>query len=149
IQSGEPFDSDKLIELQLALSDSGYFNEVTVDPARADAVDRHVPINVHTSPRQTQEYTVGVGYGTDTGPRPRLGTELRRLNEHGHRFKADLRVSGIATTAAGEYQVPVKNVTTDTLSYRAAVGTQDFGDLETDQISLGMSLNDAWRGLRR
>ncbi|HEX5047812.1 MAG TPA: autotransporter assembly complex family protein [Gammaproteobacteria bacterium] len=149
IEPGEPFNSSRLIELQLALSDSGYFNEVTVDPARANAVDRHVPINVHTSPRQTQEYTVGIGYGTDTGPRLRLGTELRRLNEHGHRFKADLRVSGIATTAAGEYQVPVKNVTTDTLSYRAAIGTQDFGDLETDQISLGMSLNDAWRSLRR
>src|SRR6185436_12064635 len=106
IEPGEPFDSNRLIDLQLALSDSGYFNEVTVDPARADAVDRHVPINVHTSPRETQEYTVGIGYGTDTGPRLSLGTELRRLNMSGHRFTADMRLSGIATTAAGEYQVP-------------------------------------------
>jgi translocation and assembly module TamA len=149
IEPGEPFDSNRLIELQLALSDSGYFSEVTVDPARADAVDGRVPINVHTAPRPTQEYTVGVGYGTDTGPRLRLGTELRRLNPRGHRFKADLRVSDIVTTAAGEYQIPVKNVITDTLSYRASLGTQDFGDLDTEQLSLGMSLNDAWRGLRR
>jgi translocation and assembly module TamA len=149
IGAGEPFNSDRLIELQLALSDSGYFNEVTVDVARAEAVDRHVPIVVHTAPRETQEYTVGFGYGTDTGPRVSLGTELRRLNRRGHRFDADIRLSDIATTAAAEYQVPVKNVETDTLSYRASIGTQEIGDLDTEQLSLGMSLNDAWRGLRR
>ena len=149
IEPGEPFNSDRLIGLQLALSDSGYFNEVTVDVARTEAIDQHVPIVVHTAPRETQEYTVGFGYGTDTGPRVSLGTELRRLNRRGHRFNADIRLSEIATTAAAEYQVPVKNVETDTLSYRASIGTQEIGDLDTEQLSLGMSLNDAWRGLRR
>jgi translocation and assembly module TamA len=149
IEPGRPFDSDRLIELQLALGDSGYFDEVTVDVRRAEAVDRRVPIVVHTTPRATQEYTVGVGYGTDTGPRLRLGTELRRLNRRGHRVNADMRLSGIATTAAAEYQIPVKNVETDTLSFRASLGTREIGDLDTDQVSLGMSLNDAWHGFER
>ena len=108
IEPGEPFDSDRLIELQLTLGDSGYFDEVTVDVRRAEAVDRRVPIVVHTTPRETQEYTVGVGDGTDTGPRIRFGTELRRLNRRGHRFYADMRLSEIETTAAAEYRIPVK-----------------------------------------
>jgi translocation and assembly module TamA len=78
-----------------------------------------------------------------------LGTELRRLNQRGHRFNADVRLSGITTTAAAEYQIPVKNDATDTLSFRASVGTREIGDLDTDQVSLGMSLNDAWHGFER
>ena len=149
VERDEPFSSDRLIELQLALGDSGYFDNVTVDVRRAEAVDRRVPIVVHTTPRQTQDYTVGVGYGTDTGPRLSFGTELRRLNRRGHRFNADLRLSEIATTAAAEYQIPVKNVATDTLSFRGSVGTREIGDLDTDQISLGASLNDVWHGFER
>ncbi len=149
IEPGEPFDSDRLIELQLALGDSGYFSEVTVDAERAEAVDRRIPIVVHTMPRATQEYTVGVGYGTDTGPRVRLGTELRRLNRRGHRLNLDLRLSEIATTAAVEYRIPVKNVETDLLSFRTSLGTREIGDLDTEQVSLGMSLHDTWRGFER
>ena len=149
IGPGEPFDSNRLIELQLALGDSGYFSEVTVDVKRAEAVDGRIPIVVHTSPRATQEYTVGFGYGTDTGPRLSLGTEFRRLNRSGHRLNVDLRLSDIDTTAAVEYRVPVKNVETDTLSFRGSLGTREKGDLETEQVSLGMSLHDTWRGFER
>ena len=149
IEPGEPFDSHRLIDLQLTLGDSGYFEEVTVDVRRDEAVDRRVPIVVHTTPRATQEYTVGVGAGTDTGPRLRFGTELRRLNRRGHRFNADVRVSGIATTGAAEYQIPVKNVATDTLRFRGSIGTREIGDLDTEQVSLGTSLNDVWHGFQR
>ena len=149
VERDQPFSSDRLIELQLALGDSGYFDNVTVDVRRAEAVDRRVPITVHTTPRQTQDYTVGVGYGTDTGPRLSFGTELRRLNRRGHRFNADFRLSEIETRAAAEYQIPVKNVATDTLSFRSSVGTREIGDLDTDQISLGASLNDVWHGFER
>jgi translocation and assembly module TamA len=149
IGRGDPFDSNRLIALQLALGDSGYFSNATVDVMRDQAVDRQIPVTVHTTPRKTQEYTLGMGYGTDTGPRLSLGTEFRRINRRGHRFKSDLRLSGISTTVAAEYQVPVKDVATDTLSYRAQLGTQELGDLETDQVSLGASWNDTWRGLQR
>jgi translocation and assembly module TamA len=149
IEPGEPFDSDRLIELQLALGDSGYFDEVTVDVKRAEAIDGRIPIVVYTMPRATQEYTVGVGYGTDTGPRLSLGTEFRRLNRRGHRLNIDLRLSEIATTAAVEYQIPVKNVETDTLSFRGSLGTREIGDLETEHVTLGMSLHDTWLGFER
>jgi translocation and assembly module TamA len=149
IAPGEPFDSNRLIELQLALGDSGYFSEVTVDVQRAEAVDNRIPIVVHTHPRATQEYTIGFGYGTDTGARLKLGTELRRLNRRGHRLNVDLRLSDIDTTAAIEYRIPVKNVETDTLSFRGSLGTREIGDLETEHVSLGMTLHDTWHGFER
>lgn len=149
IEFGEPFDSNRLIELQLALGDSGYFDEVTVDVRRDETVDHRVPIVIHTTPRATQEYTVGVGYATDTGPRLRFGTDLRRLNSRGHRFNADVRLSAIDTTVAAEYRIPVKNVATDTLSFRGSIGTREIGDLDTEQVSLGIRLNDGWRGFER
>ena len=149
IEPGEPFNADRLIELQLALGDGGYFSNVTVDVMREQTVDRQIPVVVHTTPRRTQEYTLGMGYGTDTGARLSLGTELRRLNRRGHRFHSDVRISGIQTTVAAEYQIPVKNVATDTLSYNALLGTKEIGDLDTDQFSLGGSWNDTWGRLQR
>jgi len=43
----------------------------------------------------------------------------------------------------------VKNVETDTLSFRGSLGTREIGDLETEQVSLGMTLHDTWHGFER
>lgn len=150
IAYGDPFDTDRLLQLQMALSDSGYFNEVLVDIERERAVDRHIPVVVHTTPRRTQEYTVGLGYGTDTGPRIRLGVELRRLNPYGHQFTADLRLSNIEQAVAAEYRIPRgRDPVTDFLALRGSLGSQEIGDWDTLQQSLGASWHDAWRNYQR
>jgi len=150
IDYGDPFDTDRLLALQMALNDSGYFNEVIVDVERESAVNRHIPVVVHTSPRRTQEYTVGLGYGTDTGPRIRLGIELRRLNPYGHSFTSDLRLSNIEQAVAAEYRIPRgRDLVTDFLALRGSLGAQDIGDWDTLQQSIGASWHDAWRQYQR
>lgn len=149
IEPGEPFNPDRLIDLQLALGDSGYFGDVNIDVLRAEAVDRHIPVVARTTPRPNQSFTVGVGYGTDTGPRARIGVELRRLNRRGHRFQADMRTSARETSVAGEYRVPIGDLNTDYISYRASLGQEEIGDFDVLQASLGASWNDVWKDLQR
>jgi len=150
IDYGDPFDTDRLLALQMALNDSGYFNEVVVDVERERAEDRHIPVVVHTAPRRTQEYTVGLGYGTDTGPRIRLGIELRRLNPYAHRSTSDLRLSNIEQAVAAEYRIPRgRSVVTDFLALRGALGALEIGDWDTLQQSIGASWHDAWRNYQR
>src|SRR5690606_4525101 len=147
---GEPFDTDRLLALQIALTDSGYFSDVVIDIEREQAEDRHIPVVVRTSPRRTQEYTVGLGYGTDTGPRVSLGVELRRINSRGHRFTSDLRLSSIEQAIAAEYRIPRKrNPVTDFVALRGSLGNQEIGDWDTRQQSLGVSWHDAWRNFQR
>jgi translocation and assembly module TamA len=149
IEEGEPFDPDRLIELQLALGDSGYFSNVQMDIQRERATDRHIPVVAQTTPRPNQSFTVGPGYGTDTGLRLRLGVELRRLNRAGHRFEADLRTSARETSLTGEYQIPVGDLMTDSVSLRAMLGQREIGDYDVGFGSLGVSWNNLWGDLRR
>lgn len=149
IRPGDPFNADRLIDLQLALTDSGYFSDVNIAADRALSTDQRIPISVQTAPRQTQRYRIGVGYGTDTGPRIRLGLDLRRINPRGHRFQSDVRLSNIENTFAGEYQIPVQNVASDYVGFNMSLGQEKVGDFDTVQALVGASLNDTWHNLTR
>src|SRR5690606_42106711 len=54
-EAGDPFDFDKLLDFQYALTDSDYFATVNVEPLRAQAEDRS---EEHTSELQSRENLV-------------------------------------------------------------------------------------------
>ena len=67
---------------------------MTVDVRREKRSTGECPswfIRRRAQPRSTRSASA---YGTDTGARLSLGTELRRLNRRGHRFNGDMRLSG-------------------------------------------------------
>ena len=43
-------------------------------------------VRITSEPNRRNVYRIGVGYGTDTGPRGTLGWEDRRLNPSGHNY---------------------------------------------------------------
>jgi translocation and assembly module TamA len=149
INPGDPFDRDRLADLQISLTDSGYFAAAGIEIRREDTVNQRVPVTVRTTPATPQEYVLGLGYASDIGPRGSLGMQLRRINRHGHRFRADLHASGIRTTAAVDYQIPVRAVATDFLSNVLFLGTREIGDIDTEALSVGARWNDIWRNLQR
>ncbi len=149
IEPGTPFDARELVDLQLVLGDTDYFDAVTVTAGRKTAVGQRVPVTIDTTAKKPQQYTAGLGYGTDTGPRGRIGVELRRLNRRGHQFSADLQASAVRNTLAAEYRVPFRNVVEDRYRFFARVDQAEVGDAETDQFSLGVQREETWLGLRR
>ena len=107
-EQGEPFNSADLRELQSSLAGTTYFANVEIVPRRELAGDDlQVPIEIHARPRKTQRWEVGVGYGTDTGPRIRLASEFRRLNSRGHFADLDARISTTEQSLTGRYNIPV------------------------------------------
>jgi translocation and assembly module TamA len=150
IRPGERYDVQRLLALQRVLRESDYFArvEIQADPQRADE-DQRVPITVVTDPAPSQRYSVGVGYGSDTGPRITLGALLRRLNDRGHRLAGDLRLSEIENSVGLRYDVPIRNVATDRLSFTTTARREEIGDAEVDQFALGASHVVTWRGFRR
>jgi translocation and assembly module TamA len=147
---GDPYNTQRLLDLQLALNDSQYFGHVEIKPQRELAGEDHrVPISVTTIPVAPEHYTVGVGFATDTGPRLTIGAILRRLNRAGHRLRADLQLSAIESALAARYEIPIENVATDTLAFTASAKQQEVGDAETDQFLLGVSRDEGWLGFRR
>jgi translocation and assembly module TamA len=114
---GDPFDSQQVAELRRGLVNSDYFQKIEVTPRRDLATDHEVPVVVKLVPRPPNKYTFGLGYGTDTGARGKLGWERRLLNEEGHRLATELNASKVKSSITASYIIPVRDPRTDQLAF--------------------------------
>jgi translocation and assembly module TamA len=150
IEPGDPYDVRRLLRLQLDLNEADYFSRVEIRADRRDAdQNNQIPIQVVTEPVRPQQYNVGVGYATDTGPRFNFGVVLRRLNPYGHRLRSDLQLSGIEQAIAGRYTIPIRNVATDRVDFSLTARRLDVGDADSTQYSAGVGQYVTWLGFRR
>ena len=105
-KTGDPYDSTLLISLSQKLKDSDYFNDVSVSPGLDDLAGKQVPIEIKLTPRPKNSYRIGVGFGTDTGPRLVGAWDSRYFNRRGHRIETDLRLSPVLSSMSGSYLIP-------------------------------------------
>lgn len=136
---GDPFDNDQLVDLQYALNDAGYFTTVDVEALRDQAVDDRIPIRVTLLPRKRNKYTVGMGYGTDTGPRLTLGWDNNRINGLGHTVAAQAQFSRVMETFLVSYTVPLSDPTNERLVYSVGNTREILGGYTTYTSILGAS----------
>ena len=148
-ESGRDYDRALLVELENGLVDSNYFSDVEIELLKEQAIDNLVPIRVTTTPRKPQQYSVGLGYGTDTGPRLNLGFEWRRVNRKGHRAGANLTLSDVKESLSAQYEIPIEDVRKDTLSFGANLLKEDAGDGVSEEREFGVTHTTGWRGWRR
>lgn len=142
LREGEPFDPQKLLDQQFALSDLGYFQSVEITPRRSEADAEHrVPLTIHTTPRKKHRYEAGVGYGTDTGARLSVGTEWRQINQWGHNLDADARLSQIKNSGAANYRIPLGGKPNENVTFSGLGQTEQLQDGDTKKAVLGVSLN--------
>ncbi|HKJ71508.1 MAG TPA: autotransporter assembly complex family protein [Gammaproteobacteria bacterium] len=155
VESGQRLTSARLLDLQFALSDSDYFQRVSVDVQRARAEPMpgadadtavRVPVVVQTAPRPRRKYSLGGGYGTDTGPRVTAGVEFRRLNRRGHRFRTDMLVSQVRTSLSARYQIPIGNVRSEAVSFTGSYQRAELGDGTSRKYTVGVSRDREWLG---
>lgn len=120
-EKGEPYSLQQMIELQQALNDSQYAQTVEVSPGDPIDDQYEIPVIVKLTPRKPHRFTIGLGYGSDTGARAKFGWQMPRLNQRGHRLDTEARISELGYSLSGNYHVPVFNPRTDQLSYKAGV----------------------------
>ncbi len=128
IKEGEPYTNAKLLSLQYTLDDTGYFSRVEVDPRQDQAQDLAVPIDISLKPHKPSKYTIGFGYGTDTGPRLLLGYDNRLINSSGHRFTSLLTLSTQTSSASATYSIPIDNPATDRVEFVGGLQDQEIDD---------------------
>ena len=159
-QPGDPFSQDALLDLQQNLLDSGYFRTVTIDHARDTGtapVDNataavlepppRLPIRVTLEDRRPRRYTLGAGFGTDTGPRGRLGFRHRRLNRSGHQFDSELRGSEIGADVTIRYSIPLEQPLDARFTALAGLEREQTQSVDRDSIRFG--LTRSWKPTKR
>ncbi|MBI2785346.1 MAG: BamA/TamA family outer membrane protein [Legionella longbeachae] len=104
---GQVYSSDMVLQLNNDLSNSGYFSSVTVKPQITETPT--VPIDIHTEATSKYSYTLGAGYGTDTGVRGRAALHVIPVNRQGHKFNLMAQGSFVQNALQAQYIIPGKN----------------------------------------
>jgi len=108
---GTPYSKEAVINFNNTLSDSGYFNSVVVNELTTK--NNKIPIAVHLEPTSRYTYSLGLGYGTDTGVRGRAGLHINPVNRDGHQFNILAQGSFIQNALQAQYVIPGQNPLTD------------------------------------
>lgn len=139
-EPGEPYDAEKIFQLQRNLIDSDYFQRADVAPKTGEATAQEVPVGVELTMRPKSRYTAGVGYATDTGPRITLGLERRWANGRGHRYGIDAMLSKVRNTVTARYTIPLQRPMTDSIGLLAQREQKDTGAVSRETDTLAASV---------
>lgn len=139
IERGQPYSAAALLDLQTTLSGTDYFSAVDVVADPQQAVDHAIPVHVRLTERKPSRYTIGFGYGTDTGVRGQLGWDWRYLNPEGHHVRTELRASHIERSLNAGYFIPIRNPRTDQYAITAAYTESNVRDIDDAIRRFGVS----------
>lgn len=136
--SGDYYQTNLLTELQKLLSQSGEFQKIEVTPQIDQTSNQQIPVRVLLVPRKPRRYSIGIGYGTDTGARTHLGFQRRQITETGHRADFDVFYSQIKTEFSANYDIPLRKPASDFFNINATRTIEDTDDLyrQTNSTSL-------------
>ncbi|MEF8834150.1 MAG: POTRA domain-containing protein [Halofilum sp. (in: g-proteobacteria)] len=118
-ESGDPWQSERLLDLQYALDDSDYFRRVDVRPQRDRTSGGRVPIRVRLEPRPRNRYTFSVGFGTNTGARIGAGWENRRFTRSGHSFDTRVELAQVSNRVSARYRIPLEDPVRERLVFES------------------------------
>ena len=137
IAEGDPYLDASVLEFRNNLSNSGYFDVVSVRAQREERADGKIPLNVTLQEKPKHLYTTGIGYGTDTGARLALGWENRYINKRGHRLSSDARLSQVSNSLSADYVMPFWSETINTVGFNTEIKQQDTDTSESQSYALG------------
>jgi translocation and assembly module TamA len=149
IDDETPFNTNKLLNLQLKLVDSGYFGQIDIDVQRDKTINQRIPVVITAKPSKKLKYSTSIGYGTDTGPRAGISVLNRRVNRRGHRLQYSLRASPVESNLSAKYTIPIGDIHTESWDFSATGNRESINDSESIQYRIGSSLNqNRWGGRR-
>jgi len=111
---GQAYSTEQMLQFNNDLASSGYFSSVLVKPQITD--DSTVPIHVHLQSVPKYSYTLGAGYGTDTGIRGRAALHVIPVNNKGHKLNVLAQGSFVQNALQAQYVIPGKNPVSDQYS---------------------------------
>lgn len=148
VAEGDPYEAGEVAELNRALLESRYFEDVRVRPLVEEAEDGRVPILVELTPVEPNRVGVGVGYSTDIGPRFRLSWAKPWLNSRGHSLLTELEVAERRQAVSGAYRIPLGVPNRDYIELTTGYIHEDIEDTESERISAAVQrqqlLNSGW-----
>ncbi|MBA2649984.1 MAG: BamA/TamA family outer membrane protein [Legionella sp.] len=135
--AGDPYSTKQILEFNNYLSNNGYFNSVLIKPLITDS--QEVPIHVQLQPVTKYSYTLGGGYGTDTGLRGRADLHVIPVNKSGHLFNASAQGSFTQNVLQAQYLVPGFNPMVDQYTLTGNFSNLDYNSGYSNAILVSLA----------
>ncbi len=142
----------KIQQLYRNLENSNYFSQIDVDvdhlPVNNASDTGRTDITVDLADSPGQWYSVGAGYGTDTGVRGRFRLENPHINRRGHRLVNDFQLSTMNQEWSANYQIPLlwegKNPLETRFEASASYQHETVEGTDSTIWSVGGYYSDVW-----
>jgi translocation and assembly module TamA len=144
---GQPYSTEEMLTLNSNLAASGYFKSVNVKPTIQD--EPLVPIDVSLKPSDRVSYSLGAGYGTDTGPRGLAGIHVVPVNRAGHKFNAIAQGSFEESALQAQYIIPGFNPVIDKYSISGGVTNLNYNSGDSTAFLLSVAQQHALSNYQR
>lgn len=136
IDPGEPYRSERLLDLQRALQTTPWFANVVVEIERDPARPTRVPVRVAILERAVADVGISAGYGTDTGARGELSLRYRDAFGLGYDMHSALQADQKRQVGYADFYLPPKTMGLPVLG---AVATRDsVGVLAENESNQGL-----------
>jgi translocation and assembly module TamA len=146
---GEYYDAKQVQQFQENLGLSNDFRQADVEPKVDLARNGFVPIDVALQAMPKRQFDLGIGYGTDTGPRGMINYLQRQITPSGQRFRAQLQASAINSILQADYTIPGTHPATDKYVITAAAQHQRINPGKSTVEKGGFSYVSAVAGLQQ
>lgn len=135
---GDPYVAQKLATFSQSLSETRYFRQVDVHPVLKQSKDYRVPIYVGLEPKSNNLVETGIGFSTDEGLRAQLNWEKPWLNQYGHSFNAQLKVSASQQDIKFNYRIPGKDPINDYYNLQTGYENKELNDTKSKLSQAGL-----------
>jgi translocation and assembly module TamA len=150
IDPGEPYRTERLLELQRRLQSTPWFAGVSVEIDRDPAKPVRVPIRIAITERPVADVGVSLGYGTDVGARGEVSLRYRNAFSRGLDMHSAVQADKTRQVGYADFYLPPGAFPTPFLSAAGVIGTRDsFGVLGERTDNQGLETQRgavaAWR----
>ena len=124
---------------------TAFFNNIIIDKALVTDQVKQVDFQVSLEDRKPNRVILGAGYGTDTGPKIKIGWDKPAINAEGHSFSSLISVSKIEKLANISYRIPVGHPAESYFRLFTGLGVEDFEKNKIILKSIGVGRNHKFK----
>lgn len=137
-EAGDPFNAEKLADLNDKLTQTGWFNSVVVAPEFKRVNDaREIPLYGHVVPKRGNTMEVRAGFSTDVGPRLRADWKRPWVNQYGHSLESSTNLSSKDQLLDFTYKMPVEaNPLEEYYVVQGGYKHTDLNDTKSNSMSI-------------
>lgn len=106
IDPGEPYRTERLLDLQRVLQSAPWFANVQVEIERDRARPARVPVLVTVLERPVADVGLSLGYGTDAGPRGEVSLRYRNAFGRGYDMHSALQADPARQVGYADFHLP-------------------------------------------